>query len=106
MKPIPWIQSLALGLLLTSSAYALSELSGGKYVATLTPAVDERTADRIETQLKTIGELSMIDVKPRDSTVHFTVKDNSVVEYGRVKDAIKKAAPKVDVSDPAMEPAA
>ncbi len=95
----------ALGLLIASSVYAVSQLTGGEYMATLTPAVTEETADRIETHLKTIQELTMIDVKPKDSTVHFTVKDNAQVDYAMIKDAVKKAAPNTKVSDPAQEPA-
>lgn len=97
-------RSLALGLLVASSVYAISQLTAGEYMATLTPSVTEDTADRIEAQLKTIEELTMIDVKPKDSTVHFTVKDNAQVDYAMIKDAVKKAAPHTKVGDPAQEP--
>src|SRR5882724_10390477 len=59
-------------------------LLAGKYISTISPSVSEKQADKIEKQLGQIQEIQSIDVKPKDSTVHFTVKDNATVDVARI----------------------
>jgi hypothetical protein len=87
-----------------SLSWALTaQLTPGKYVSTLSPSVDEQSADKIEKQLKQIQEIRAIDVKPRDSSLHFTVKNNSQVDLASITHAIMNAAPGVSVSEPVLE---
>lgn len=80
-------------------------LPSGKYTAQLTPAVNEKSADTIEKQLDQIQEINAIDVKPKDSTLHFTVKDNAQVDWARITNAVKAAAPTTAVGQPMQEAA-
>jgi hypothetical protein len=102
------VKSLSLAVMVTGFMGAvgysagMSSLSGGRYMATLSPSVDEQTADRIEKRLGKIREISMNDVKPEDSSLHFTVKDDRTVDVSRIKDAIKAAAPNVTIGEPVL----
>jgi len=100
-----WLSLLSIALVAGWAPAAGTQLSPGKYVATLTPRVDEKTADKIEKQLGQIQEIGSIDVKPRDSSLHFTVKDKAQADLTRIDDAVKTAAPGTAVTEPVMESA-
>jgi hypothetical protein len=82
---------------------AQNKLAAGKYMATLTPAPTEDTADKIESGLKNIQELSGVDAKAEDASLHFTVKAGSDVDESRIQEAVKAVAPGTTVGKPMPE---
>jgi hypothetical protein len=103
LKPL-FLTLLGITLASTGLSAAGTQLSAGKYMSILSPSVDEKQADKIEKQLGKIQEIGSIDVKPKDSTLHFTVKDNAQLELARVTNAVKVAVPGTAVGEPTSEP--
>ncbi len=81
-----------------------ARLAAGNYAASLWPSIDAATARQIVTELKKIPEIDSVQVDPKDSTVHFTVKKGKELDFVRVSDAVKKASPGESITTPAMIP--
>jgi len=77
----------------------------GKYVATITPSINDDQADKIRKELRQIDGLRSVNVKSYNSSVHFTVKRGTHVDALQVKNGVKEAVPDSTMSDPGMEPA-
>lgn len=102
-KPV-LLSIIGVALATTGLSAAGTQLSAGKYMCTLSPSVSEQQADKIEKQLGKIQEIRSIDVKPKDSTLHFTVKDKATVDLARINDAVEAAAAGTSVGEPTAEP--
>jgi hypothetical protein len=87
------------------SRAAGNTLPAGKYVATLSPAPTEAVADKIESEVGKIQGLRMIDVKPEQGSLHFTVRDGSAVSESDIQNAVKAAAPDTEVGQAVSEQA-
>jgi hypothetical protein len=71
----------------------------------LSPTPDSPTAMAIKKQLAQLKEIRSIKVDPKDSSVRFTVKDNMQVALATLQNAVKTAAPDVNVGTPVPEQA-
>ncbi len=102
-----WKSSLLMTGIVALSANILSaapkQIAAGQYVVVLTPNVDETGADLIEQQVGQLTELKAIDVKPKDSRLYFTVKDNVLVDVPRIEATVRQAVPGTTMSEPIPE---
>jgi len=72
-------------------------LESGKYMAVLTPPVDEAGAASIDKELRKLKELESVSVQSSDSTVHFTVKSGKKLDASKLEKTIMKGAPEIRV---------
>lgn len=99
-----YLMTALLALVLAMPAVAANEpLAEGKYMATLSPSVDEKTADKIESELGKVKGIGSVDVEPEDSSLHFTVKKDASITMENVTTALNVAAPSTTVGEPMSE---
>jgi hypothetical protein len=100
MKTGRLLLSLVISAAMTAPLLAANKLGPGKYTVSVSPQFDEQTADRIEKGLDSIKQLTSIDAKPADSSIHFKVKDDARLDVAQLKDAVKAAVPDAQVGEP------
>jgi hypothetical protein len=79
-------------------------LSAGKYVAAITPDIDEEQALIIQTRLSHMDGLRAVHVKSGTSLAHFTIKEGVRIDPYQVRSAVKAAVPSSYMGNPGPEP--
>jgi hypothetical protein len=90
------------GLAIFMNAADMMVLNAGRYVSTISPAVNEAAADRIESQINQLQEISSNDVKTADSSLHFTVKKNAQLDVSKLREAVKAEGGDYSISNPEL----
>jgi hypothetical protein len=83
-----------------AAAGALTTLTSGQYVATLTPAPDQGTANGIVAAVQAVPGILSASASSGSSTLQLTVRSNSQVDVGTLNQAITNVNSAITVGTP------
>ncbi len=105
MKSKNLLVAIALASLTGTSLFAATRLTAGKYQASITPAMDSKTADQIEKSLESIQGLTSADVSTKNQSLSFKVEEGQSIDLAQLRDAVKAVAPDAQLGQPQLKDA-
>lgn len=78
-------------------------LSSGKYMVNVAPPFNADVASHIQETIAKVPGIDSVTVKPGDSAIHFTVKENTQVDPSRLRDALETVDAGAVMDTPILE---
>ncbi len=92
------------GVLPSHAAEAPSiKIKAGRYTVTVAPSFNGEMGKELEEKLKGVPSLSSIKADSKDSSLHFTVKENEQVKVSDIARVVKNAANGAVISTPVLD---